>query len=1072
MNFDITFIEGIPYTEFHPIEIERNSCEGEIEVSSNYESINLNKSGIIILISYPTSNGKKPLPHKIPSEISHFNYHVEYDGSPIYETIKEIPLVFYLRSSCNGQSILNSKIEGISVTIVDAIGKPLKAEIIPTHISEPNKNNGRLAVVTRGGSGDLTYKWSGPNNYFKDGKNLNEISGLSPGLYQLTITDLQSSDIITLEQYIYNPLIPNVIVTNTSGKSKKDGKINLTPQGGSGFYRFEWLGPNGFYLAPKNTNDAIIEELNSSDFNFELEIGSFQNYIFRDGPEDLENLSPGVYQLTMLDVVTGVRIYRSYEINEPRLKISLTKKDVSEFGGNDGEIFVDVLEGSGFYQFDWTGPNEYINGPTMNTFDHIKDLIAGIYCLRVFDPTLNEYAFEKIEVKEPSLTLIKFNIKNPTNIDKLDGEIEANVIGGYGPFTWDWFGVSGAENNILTNIGVGRYSVTATDTFNGEIISGTIDITLVNQCTKMEITLNVKDNTCSNTKSPNGSIDAVITGGSGDYQFTWKGVSINRINSNSAVITNLKSGKYELTVFDKQTKKIAKSFATIKAVPFEVNLIGTNPSTKKGRDGRIDAIVRGCSGKYIYNWFGLEPNCSVNPQDATIINLRAGRYSVRVEDIITGHVASASIELSDDVQDMITKFDITNVYRNDGRNGGVDLTINGGSGAFNYLWSNENGLSSTHEDLYNIEKGSYEIQITDSQTGKIQKNKINIIDQGEGLELQGELLVDHISKFGIKDGKIIVKAVGGKPPYHYIWTRNGQLIFDLDGNGIANNLEAGRYKIFVSDSCDNIIELETSLASPPPNKLQVCIGGRMPTTSSSNDGLVFTQINGGYPNYTYTWWKDGKEFTDNEDGGKFDGLLSNAGYGEYLVQVSDNICQREGALLILPDPGNDPCEGKRKFRILSGSNLTFNNSKTSSVLGPTKTEDEIILLIERSECCLCCEDPIIVGWEWEKGFTGGIYIDNQMLMNGEVKYAKCGASNEIQTIRLKVKYKPNEIGLVQTWPSNQLSYNLKLKLRATCDSQGVKPTEWTDEINVLITVTADPNFDPSNRFKFKGCPNC
>lgn len=1063
-NFDVTFIEGVPGSEFSPAVIDRANCEGEVTITSNYNDINLDKSGVTVSVSYPTSGGTKPLPAVVPDGVANINLHVKYDGSLIQRTVKEIPLVFYFRSECNGDNVLNQKVDGISVTVVDAQAKPLEIDFNIEHITEMGKNDGSINAILKGGSGNYNFNWVGPNDYSRNGKKIRKIDGLSAGLYTLTLTDLQTGEILEREGYVYNPLSANYRVQNASGKGKRDGVINLTAEGGSGFYRFEWLGPEGFFELD-STPEAQLPEIDSDEHFFEISIGPYQNYLFRNGPEDIDGLGAGLYSVTILDQVTGIRKRNTIQITEPRLEVFVNKVDVSEFGGNDGEIYVEVSKGSGIYQFDWTGPANFISGPNTGSSDHIEDLQAGIYCLRILDSNLNEYAFEKIEIKEPSLTLIRFDVTNPSDDTATDGIIIARLIGGFGPFEWAWSSNPDNDSNILHGVSVGEYTVQAIDTHTGEVIQNQIKVDVENVCSRIQLNLNPTDNSCNNSTTPNGSITTTVIGGSGNYRYTWTGPGMKRRNVSVPNPTNLRGGKYSLTLTDLDTGQTVKSFTQIKNAPFSVFLTGIDPSGPKRRDGRLDVIIdSGCSGQYRYSWFGVEPNCSTPTDGPTLTELREGRYTVKVEDLVTGDIATATATLKAKNENVTTYYRVRNTTGEDERNGKIYMDVRGGSELFDYLWYGEDEFTSVKKNIKHLEEGTYESRVVDRVNNNIITSSVDLIRVGDGIELDAVLEIDHISKFGMNDGSIIVKPSGGKPPYRYMWSRNDQILLDMDKNGIATSLEPGRYTVTIIDSCDNMKTVKGTVASPRPEKLEVCLGGRSITGPDREDGIVFAQIKGGYPPFSYVWYKDGELIMD-EDSSPGDGVLSPVGPGEYLVEVADNVCQKEGALIVIPDPGEDPCFGERSFRVEFIS--------TNVVLGPNNTEDEIEINIIRGECCRCCEDPIKVRWYWDSNFTGGVYVDDQMLMWGETKFVKCGESEEVQTLRLKVHYKPNEIGLNNTWPSKQINQTLNLELSSICDGEGTIPTEFiAPEEQVAIRVLNDPNADIDSEYEFKGCGSC
>ena len=118
------------------------------------------------------------------------------------------------------------------------------------------------------------------------------------------------------------------------------------------------------------------------------------------------------------------------------------------------------------------------------------------------------------------------------------------VAGGTPPYDYTWLHGNAELGNaaILNDAPAGLYELQVSDA-NGDQISGLFNVTPEEGIAVSNILLNHP--TCSNS---DGSIQVQVTGGSGDYSFTW---STGQTDAYS--ISGLAAGAYSLTVTDTQT---------------------------------------------------------------------------------------------------------------------------------------------------------------------------------------------------------------------------------------------------------------------------------------------------------------------------------------------------------------------------------------------------------------------------------------------------------------------------------------------------------------------------------------
>src|SRR6185369_7101181 len=109
---------------------------------------------------------------------------------------------------------------------------------------------GAIALNAAGGTGTLTYAWTGPGGFTASSAN---IAALASGSYHITITDANGC---TLDQDIVvgqanNTLAINPNVTD-AGCTAPTGVITLNATGGVAPLTYAWTGPGGFTATPED----------------------------------------------------------------------------------------------------------------------------------------------------------------------------------------------------------------------------------------------------------------------------------------------------------------------------------------------------------------------------------------------------------------------------------------------------------------------------------------------------------------------------------------------------------------------------------------------------------------------------------------------------------------------------------------------------------------------------------------------------------------------------------------------------------------------------------------------------
>jgi hypothetical protein len=284
---------------------------------------------------------------------------------------------------------------------------------------------------------DLTYLWS-----TNDGNIISDATGKTiqvdqTGTYSLIVTLPSGCDLGSRSETIgYDPSKPffaEPTATTTFSCNGTDGTIDLTVSGGTPPYAYLWS--NG-----------------STD-------------------EDLINLAPGLYTVTIYDAINCSIVSQPIEIMpESPANIAYGSEDVVCYGGNNGSIDV-IITGNDPFSYLWS--NSSIS-------EDLNNLYSGTYTLTTTD---SNGCTESIEVviNEPTPIVLSISTIDDTDPDILvnNGSIDLTVSGGTPGYSYDWSynGVQDPDTDPedLTGLAAGLYIVTVTDN-NGctNIISATI----------------------------------------------------------------------------------------------------------------------------------------------------------------------------------------------------------------------------------------------------------------------------------------------------------------------------------------------------------------------------------------------------------------------------------------------------------------------------------------------------------------------------------------------------------------------------------------------------------------------
>jgi gliding motility-associated-like protein len=409
----------------------------------------------------------------------------------------------YLWSNGATTASINNLIAGsYSVTVTDAAGcfmdttlvitEPnlLVSNITSTNVSCNNGNNGTAGVAVTGGTAPYAFIWS-------TGSTLPAISGLTTGIYSVTITDPNGCS-VTSSATITQPtsLTATLSNTNVSCFGGNNGAGNIVVSGGTMPYSYAW------------SNSDITPSIN--------------------------NLTAGNYTVTVTDAnlcnITG-----GINVTQPTQLISqiTTSQNATCFGYSNGSASVLASGGTLPYSYQWDVTGDTTASTLMlNSGLHQVVVTDGNGCTSTSNVTIGQPTQVTITTWGDA-TLCQGNYTT----------IGANAIGGTGHYSYTW-DPSSADTNVLNVLVMDSitYFVFATDSNGCTSNTGAI---VLDMQEKLKAAISGNADICLGESA---ILNLVIIGGVAPYTYIWdNGIGIQAVPFS---VTPTATTTYMVTVFD------------------------------------------------------------------------------------------------------------------------------------------------------------------------------------------------------------------------------------------------------------------------------------------------------------------------------------------------------------------------------------------------------------------------------------------------------------------------------------------------------------------------------------------
>nr|WP_227625314.1 SprB repeat-containing protein [Geofilum rubicundum] len=729
------------------------------------------------------------------------------------------------------------------------------------------------------------------------------ISTLAAGDYSLTVTDRNGCS-ATTDFTVSQPEDLSIDVDNISPVTCNGGDngaistiVNGRPGGTLFTYSWEFSTDQSTWIAYPGTSLSI------------------------------SGLEAGWYRVTATETGTSCSVTSSdIRINEPAAAslAIVQENDISTCHGDDsGSIVLSVSGGTAPYMVKYGTVEEPWSG--LNNF--VADgLVVGDYTFEITDALGCTSNAVTGSILEPDLFEVSLDSGIGCDLLVNTGWIELDISGGLqltGAYNYEVRVIRKDNNQVVHNrdytdaetpvnisgLAQGDYLVYVWDANSTDAVGcrKQFDVALRN----MVVSANVVHPTCDG--QDNGSLEAVVTGGSGDYSYLWTGPGT--FTSTASLVDNLEPGTYGLTVRDNINgcDVILDPIVIDYAFTLAVDIDKTDVSCVGGNDGSATAIPSGGTEPYFYLWERLDGAIwSSLTNTATLSNRTAGTYRVTVTDINNCEEVSANVVIGEQAD-----FNVASITYNPetvscfgGADGSFEVQVSGGSGNFEYSIDAVNWQILPTFD--NLAAGSYLISIRDMDQPapycpKYEVATATILEANPVvISLDNQV---NVECYGEDNGALSISASGGTGTYTYQWfvvTGTGNIPLAGEVNDAVTGLVAGDYFVQVRDGNSCLSTSEVYTLTQPAAPLVVSEFNNQPVSAyDGNDGSITVAISGGTPGYSIVWTgvdHNGIDVTGSLAQNVV--TLNNLKAGVYIATVTDgNLCT-DAVNITVSQPGD------------------------------------------------------------------------------------------------------------------------------------------------------------------------
>ena len=244
---------------------------------------------------------------------------------------------------------------------------------------------------------------------------------------------------------------------------------------------------------------------------------------------NVDSLIPGIYDVTIYDnSLPGCEFTTVFTIEQPNtLSINASHGQiVTCFGGSDGSLSVDAINGTSPYSYMWST----ISNNSISTDQSPSNLSSQMYYVEVTD-TNGCTSQDSIFLNSTPQITPNLSFDNISCFGGNDGVAYLNPSGGTAPYNYFW-SITGSTTSFSDSLNAyTNYSVQISDFNNCPNVYVNFTVPQPDS-----ITMNVTIDSVDCYMGSNGSINLDnVSGGVGPYSFLWSNGQIDTLATNLTV---------------------------------------------------------------------------------------------------------------------------------------------------------------------------------------------------------------------------------------------------------------------------------------------------------------------------------------------------------------------------------------------------------------------------------------------------------------------------------------------------------------------------------------------------------
>ena len=687
------------------------------------------------------------------------NFNVQFEQGfvqPATEVIQDVAGNTFTNGSLGAGSYCIVVTDGNGCLAGEGCFEVTQPDALTIDISVANETCNQLGIITivaSGGANGYTYDWADLGG----GNDPANRSGLSAGTYNLTVTDGNSctaAATITVGDDCNNQSCTAsagtlVIDANPVCLVAGSATISATPQGNA-------VVPAGFSTTFVLTVGGVIQSVSPSPVFTVNNISSYtiHTLVYDPNTLDLSIVVPTVttaQEVVNLLVQGGGAICASLDVTgatvsvincggcTPPQLLNIVKT-ASNCNESTGTATVNAVGNNNDYTFTFSTGTVSIN--------NVSDLSLGTYTVTITDANdPNCFIVESFSIGNadgPQSTIIS---TSATSCAANNGSAQLD------PATFDYLWCDGGTGSVRNDLSSGICPVTVTDPATGCTNIIEVDIEAANLLSVVPVVNQTPD--CG---MANGIVVLSVNGGSNNYTFQWS--DPNSIDD--AIRTNLPGGTYEVTVTDNGPNGCigTATFTLMENSPSSATVSITSASTVScpgDANGDVQFNVTLDAG------FATPSSEQIVDASGTTFfngNMPAGDYCIEVTDA-NGCLAGSECFTIGSPDPIIINADVFPTTCQ--QDGSINLNITGGTGGYNYDWSDLAG-SADPQNRVDLMPGNYTVTVSDNNNCFATLENIMIEDGCSNCAANAGTLSADSTNICLTGGAVTISATHANSP--------------------------------------------------------------------------------------------------------------------------------------------------------------------------------------------------------------------------------------------------------------------------------------------------------------------